>query len=187
MSKFNYSDEERKFNNILVYQSKELSLIKRPDMSGIEARISESEELLRDLGIPLNNLQKINNESSKRIIVVPTWEELIAKAEREVGSTNDLETLFTNEELEINQAIIRDLNEDFNNIHKLDKVDLSICAGAGILAAIVDILLIGVPKKTPQGWHCTHKMRHKKTLLLKSGKLETGVFCYGQKSIFGRN
>lgn len=151
MSKFNYSDEERKFNNILVYQSKELSLIKRPDMSGIEARISESEELLRDLGIPLNNLQKINNESSKRIIVVPTWEELIAKAEREVGSTNDLETLFTNEELEINQAIIRDLNEDFNNIHKLDKVDLSICAGAGILAAIVDILLIGVPKKTPQG------------------------------------
>lgn len=151
MSKFNYSDEERKFNNILVYQSKELSLIKRPDMSGIEARISESEELLRDLGIPLNNLQKINNESSKRIIVVPTWEELIAKAEREVGSTNDLETLFTNEELEINQAIIRDLNEDFNNIHKLDKVDLSICAGAGILAALVDILLIGVPKKTPQG------------------------------------
>lgn len=151
MSKFNYSDQERKFNNILVYQSKELSLIKRPDMSGIEARISESEKLLRDLGIPLNNLQKINNESSKKIIVVPTWEELIAKAEREVGSTNDLETLFTNEELEINQAIIRDLNEDFNNLHKLDKDDLSICAGAGILAAIVDILLIGVPKKTPQG------------------------------------
>ena len=36
-------------------------------------------------------------------------------------------------------------------------------------------------------WHCTHKMRHKKTLLLKSGKLETGVFYYGQKSIFSRN
>ena len=35
--------------------------------------------------------------------------------------------------------------------------------------------------------HCTHKMRHKKTLLLKSGKLEIGVFCYGQKSIFIRN
>ena len=151
MSKFTYSDEERKFNNILVYQSKELSSIKRPDMSGIEARISESEDLLRDLGIPLNNLQKINNESSKRIIVVPTWEELIAKAEREVGSTNELETLFTNEELEINQAIIRDLNEDFNSLHKLDKDDLSICAGAGILAAIVDILLIGIPKKSTQG------------------------------------
>lgn len=41
-------------------------------------------------------------------------------------------------------------------------------------------------KKIEKG-HCTHKMRHKKTLLLKSGKLETGVFCYGQKSIFSRN
>ena len=42
-------------------------------------------------------------------------------------------------------------------------------------------------KKTSSKWHCTHKMRHKKTLLLNSGKLETGVFCYGQKSIFSRN
>jgi len=42
-------------------------------------------------------------------------------------------------------------------------------------------------KKQSLGRHCTHKMRHKKTLLLKSGKLETGVFYYGQKSIFSRN
>ena len=52
------------------------------------------------------------------------------------------------------------------------------------LAAIFDRFCTS--KKTLRG-HCTHKMRHKKTLLLKSGKLETGVFCYGQKSIFGRN
>ena len=43
------------------------------------------------------------------------------------------------------------MNDDFNNIHKLDAIDISICAGAGVLAAIVDILLIGIPKKTPQG------------------------------------
>ena len=46
MSKFKYSDEERQFNNILVYQTRELSLIKRHDKTGVEARISESEELL---------------------------------------------------------------------------------------------------------------------------------------------
>ena len=45
---------------------------------------------------------------------------------------------------------------------------------------------LDLAKKTIQR-HCTHKMRHKKTLLLKSGKLETGVFYYGQKSIFSRN
>lgn len=49
MSKFKYSDEERQFNNILVYQTRELSLIKRHDKTGVEARISESEELLKEL------------------------------------------------------------------------------------------------------------------------------------------
>ena len=151
MSKFKYSDEERQFNNILVYQTRELSLIKRHDKTGVEARISESEELLKELGYNLNYLPKIDTEAEKRTIVVPKWEDLIAKSEHEVGSTNDLEVLFTNEELEINRAIIRELNDDFNNIHKLDAIDISICAGAGILAAIVDILLIGIPKRTPQG------------------------------------
>lgn len=120
-------------------------------MTGVEARISESQELLKELGYNLNDLPKIDTETEKRIIVVPKWEDLIEKAEREVGSGNDLEVLFTNEELEINRAIIRELNDDFNNIHKLDAIDISICAGAGILAAIVDILLIGIPKRTPQG------------------------------------
>ena len=151
MRKFKYSDEERQFNNILVYQTRELSLIKKHDMTGVEARISESQELLKELGYNLNDLPKIDTETEKRIIVVPKWEDLIEKAEREVGSGNDLEVLFTNEELEINRAIIRELNDDFNNIHKLDAIDISICAGAGILAAIVDILLIGIPKRTPQG------------------------------------
>ena len=151
MRKFKYSDEERQFNNILVYQTRELSLIKKHDMTGVEARISESQELLKELGYNLNDLPKIDTETEKRIIVVPKWEDLIEKAEREVGSGNDLEVLFTNEELEINRAIIRELNDDFNNIHKLDAIDISSCAGAGILAAIVDILLIGIPKRTPQG------------------------------------
>lgn len=53
--------------------------------------------------------------------------------------------------MELNQTIIQLLQDDFNTIHKLDKIDISICAGAGILAAIVDILLIGIPKKTSQG------------------------------------
>ena len=82
---------------------------------------------------------------------VPKWEDLVIKAECEVSSMNELDALFTNEELELNQTIIQSLQDDFNNIHKLDKIDISICAGAGILAAIVDILLIGIPKKTSQG------------------------------------
>ncbi len=151
MSKFIYSDEEQKFNNILTYQTKELDLINRPEMSIAEERIVESEKLLRELGYTLTDLPIIDNKTKKQTIVVPKWEDLVIKAECEVGSINELDALFTNEELELNQTIIQSLQDDFNNIHKLDKIDISICAGAGILAAIIDILLIGIPKKTPHG------------------------------------
>ena len=151
MSKFIYSDEEQKFNNILTHQTKELDLINRPDMSIAEERIEESEKLLRELGYTLTDLPIIDTETKKQTIVVPKWEDLVIKAECEVGSMNELDALFTNEELELNQTVIQSLKDDFNNIHKLDKIDISICAGAGILAAIVDILLIGIPEKTPNG------------------------------------
>ena len=113
MSKFKYTEAEQQFNNVLNHQSKELSSIKTPDMASAEACISESKELLKDLGIS--------------------------------------EPLFTYEELRMNQAALRALNADYNNIHKLDKIDITICAAAGILGAVVDILLIGIPQKTPEG------------------------------------
>lgn len=151
MSKFKYTETEQQFNNVLNHQSKELGSIKRPDMASAEACISESEALLKELGISTENLPKVVNPTPNRVMVVPTWEELCNQAEQEVGSTTDLESLFTYEELRMNQAALRALNADYNNIHKLDKIDITICAAAGILGAVIDILLIGIPQKTPEG------------------------------------
>ncbi|MDF9823765.1 hypothetical protein M2475_000112 [Breznakia sp. PF5-3] len=151
MSKFKYTETEQQFNNALNHQSKELSLIKRPDMTSVEVCISESEELLKELGISTESMPEVVNPTFQRGMVVPTWEELCIQAEQEVGSTTDLESLFTDEELRMNQVALRALNIDYNNIHKLDKIDITICATAGILGVVVDILLIGIPKKTPEG------------------------------------
>lgn len=151
MSKFKYTEAEQQFNNVLNHQSKELSSIKTPDMASAEACISESKELLKKLGISTESLPKVVNPTPNRVMTVPTWEELCNQAEQEVGSTTDLEPLFTYEELRMNQAALRALNADYNNIHKLDKIDITICAAAGILGAVVDILLIGIPQKTPEG------------------------------------
>ena len=151
MSKFKYTEAEQQFNNVLNHQSKELSSIKTPDMASAEACISESKELLKELGISTESLPKVVNPTPNRVMTVPTWEELCNQAEQEVGSTTDLEPLFTYEELRMNQAALRALNADYNNIHKLDKIDITICAAAGILGAVVDILLIGIPQKTLEG------------------------------------
>lgn len=38
------------------------------------------------------------------------------------------------------------LRGDFNSLHRLDKLDWAICGIAGILAALVDVFLIQMPK-----------------------------------------
>ena len=151
MSKFKYTETEQQFNNVLNHQSKELSLIKRSDMSSVKACISESEALLKELGISTEILPKLVNPELQRVMIVPTWEELCIQAENEVGSITNLESLFTDEELTMNKVALRALNTDYNSIYKLDKMDITICAAASILGAVVDILLIGIPQKTSDG------------------------------------
>ena len=93
-------------------------------MTSVEACISESGALLKELGISTDKLPIVVNHKPKKVMVVPTWEELCIQAEKEVGSTTDLESLFSDEELRINQAALRALNADYNSIHKLDKTDI---------------------------------------------------------------
>ena len=62
-----------------------------------------------------------------------------------------METLFTEEELRSNELAIKQLNEEFNAVHHLDVFDISIAALAGLVGAAVDILLVGIPQKTPDG------------------------------------
>ena len=51
-----------------------------------------------------------------------------------------------------NSQVIKALNIDYNNIsEKSDEIDIAICASAGILGAAVEILLVGIPQKTPEG------------------------------------
>lgn len=118
MSKFKYTEAEQQFNNVLNHHSKELSSIKRPDMASAEACISESEALLKELGISTENLPKVVNPTHNRVMVVPTWEELCNQVEQKVGSTTDLESLFTYAIFEIDvdklPAII-DMSIDLEN------------------------------------------------------------------------
>ena len=90
MSKYKYSKEERRINNVLKYQSGQLEQIKTPDMNDVEARIVESEELLRRLGYG-DDVLKIKNAPvssvPKKVMVVPTWDELCAEAEKMVGDS----------------------------------------------------------------------------------------------------
>lgn len=157
MSKYDYSEVEQQINNVLAHQDKELKEIDKLDTSGLDSCISESEKLLRSLGYgnQVRDLKAQNKnapaETPRKVMVVPSWENLCNEAEEHVGSGHELEELFTPDELLSNEWAVQQLNYEYNQLHHLDKFDVAICVAAGLLGAAVDILLVGIPQKTPEG------------------------------------
>lgn len=155
MGKYKYTESEQKRNNVLNYQSKELEQLREcadKDRNKRECEIAELEMKCRDLGIDPNSAGKpIKIEIPKSVMVVPSWEKLCQEAERTVGSECELETIFTDSELRKNEFAIEQLNQEYLQIHKLDKIDIAISAFAGIIGGAVDLLLVGIPEKGPEG------------------------------------
>ena len=134
MSKYKYSETEQQINDVLKYHDEKLKKIKaaRPSTAELDSRIQESEDLLRMLGhteMPIVPKQ----EEPKKVMVIPSWEELCIEAENTVGTGNALESIFTDEELRRNTQEIRMLNAEYNQLHHLDKYDIAISAAAGLL------------------------------------------------------
>lgn len=148
-------ESERKIDNVFVYEDKELKNLQKQyaeiDKSGIDLQIAQSEALLCSLGYELPTVREVTSLSDKKVLVVPSFEELSDEAEIAVGNNNHIEDLFTEEELKANAAAIKALNHDYNMIHHLDKYDVIISAAAAILGAVVDIVLVGIPQKGPDG------------------------------------
>lgn len=151
MGKFKYSGTEKQINSVLKHQDEALKSIKIPSAMEVDATAAKAESLLNSLGYHPEEYKGFAPAQQKKVMVVPTWDECCAEAERHVGTGCELESLFTEEELRNNELAIRQLNEEFNTLHRLDAFDISIAAIAGLVGAAVDILLVGIPKKTPAG------------------------------------
>ena len=154
MSRYKYTETEQQMNNVLVYHDQELKAIQEKRDS-IDARgtIDASIELLKSLGYE-DKLSRVAHAGTKRkrdVIVLRDWQDIVSDAERQVGDACELEDLFTEEELRENSEAIRLLNREFNDLHRLDKFDVGIAALAAIVGAIVDIVLVGIPTKGPDG------------------------------------
>lgn len=152
MSRFKYTESERQINSVLKHQDEELKDIHFPSTEEADATAEKTAALLRSLGYQTEGHNgAISVSKSKKVMVVPTWEEVCTEAERHVGLNCGLESIFTEEELQSNELAIKKMNAEFNAIHHLDVFDVSIAALAALVGAAVDILLVGIPEKTPNG------------------------------------
>ena len=151
MSKYNYSDFEKQMNTVLAHQSKELASIRFPSSESLDESIASSEALLKQLGYKVEKPAVSSVESERKVMVIPTWESLCLEAERHVGTGCALEDLFTEEELRSNSIAIKDLNAEYAELHRLDSIDIAISSFAALTSAAIDLLLIGIPQKGPEG------------------------------------
>lgn len=145
-------EEESRINRVLAYQDALLSKINPPDMSDVEDRIKTSEHLLAKLGYDYSGIpSRRQAKAPSKALAQPSWEDLCREATEFVSSDVTIESLFTEDEIRENALAVRRLNEEYNQIHRLDKFDVAIVAAAGLIAGAVDILLVGIPQKTPSG------------------------------------
>lgn len=153
MSKYNYTKGEKEILAVLKDHDERLQAIDTPDTVAVDAAIADSEELLRSIGYQpsadfIPSSPTIAREP--KTIHIPSWDEMVAEATAKYSDVV-VEDLFTPEELASNEKAILSLNQEFNALYKLDKFDIAISAVAGLIASAVDILLVGIPHKTPDG------------------------------------
>ena len=152
MGRYEYSDGEKEINAVLAYQDDQIKSITFPSAKEAEGRIASSEELLASLGYNLPQRGRhAKPVRTNRPLLVPTWNQMLDEALQAGKGSAGLEDLFTEEELQANHAAVLALNEQYNQIHRMDAVDVAIAASAGLLAAAVDILLVGIPQRTHDG------------------------------------
>lgn len=154
MSRYKYTETEQQMNNVLVYHDQELKAIQeKRDSIDVRGTIDASIELLKSLGYgdKVSEIALARTKRKRDVIVLRDWQDIVSDAERQVGDACELEDLFTEEELRENSEAIRLLNREFNDLHRLDKFDVGIAALAAIVGAIVDIVLVGIPTKGPDG------------------------------------
>ncbi len=150
------SKEQQKINNVLKYQDNQLKELWADSAKASNIREAEIEMLeaeLRKLGVnPYTVKEQVpTNALPKPIIEIPTWAQLCVDAEKSLGRNYDFEELFTKEELNSSQKYIQSLQKEYDQLHRLDKIDITIAALAGIVASAVDILFVGIPQRNKNG------------------------------------
>lgn len=143
---------EIEINKVIVHHDSMLKEIQEKRSHASRFDTSAAEKILKSRGynLPQQN-ESVVPLNKQRVVVVRPWNEILDEANRFVDGKCNIESIFTEEELAQNKEVIRMINEEFNQIHRLDKVDVAIGALAGMVGAAVDMLMVGIPQKTSEG------------------------------------
>ncbi len=148
-----YSNTELELNKVIIHQDNRIKTVRTTltdNDQKLDEAISLAEQTLVSVGkgkeILVNKNRKLDLPSEKKVIVVRTWDEILHEAEQTMSTDFSIRDLFTEAELDSNEAYLLKLREEFDAIHRLDATDYMICGISGVLSAAVDIFMVGMPQ-----------------------------------------
>ncbi|HFI0035220.1 TPA: hypothetical protein ACGOTT_000107 [Streptococcus suis] len=184
-SRYKYSHGEKEVLKVLKYQQQELVGLEKQrqeDTKRLDQRISTSEELLISLGYQLPN--KVTTVETKTAHYIPkkeisllSWEQLVEKANQQVQDEIIFEDILTADEINENREVLKALTAEYKAIYSLDTFDILLGVGSGILASLVDILLIGMPTKSADAGPLANYVRDRFKAVFPPGEMENLEFA----------
>lgn len=143
------------------------------------ATIDTSEELLLSLGYTLPEYKNpSNNMKFQPVILAKTWDEILAEAKESTPENVDFGTLLTQNEIDAVLKQHASIGSELNWFSSLDRYDFALSVATGVIAGVVDVLLVGVPAhpgfmgsaKSEGGW-LSNVMKEKTGNLLPPDKI----------------
>lgn len=148
---YKLTEKEQKTFNVLNYQLQNLhNLDSRADnvLANVNLSIGQSEELLQRYGktVDPTPVQQSPFPVQRNVPELRSWDEIVIEAENNIDSPALMTDILLPEEIQRIEQRNSLLRGEFDAIHRLDKIDWAIAGVAGVLAALVDIFLIQMPK-----------------------------------------
>ncbi len=138
---------------------------KRKKRDGLEAVLLDQDKRLKKLlananssisddcdspVLPDENPSMASVADEPVLITVPSWEQMASNANGILPETRTIDDILSQEDLENIDVQLAELNDEFAAKYRLDKYDVALAVMSGILAAAVDMFLVGVPRRTSE-------------------------------------
>lgn len=173
MGKYTYNDDEYDINKILKY-NQDLSFNLAKDMksteSSLDTGIAEAEALLRSLGkkVPQNRIKDAvplgKNQLSTTITdtPLPTWDDLVAKANSSIEHKVELEDILTEKEFQVAYDNLDKIENEFDKKTHLNSTDKKILFFATSVLTIKTLVTPYILKKLGYGnsFDPSQRMKH---------------------------
>ncbi|HEU5075214.1 MAG TPA: hypothetical protein VFU02_13585 [Polyangiaceae bacterium] len=133
---------------MLLHQHQEASVVngmQAAQAAALDETIRDAEQFLTTRGIELPSAVSVQHQRVAAPVLRP-WSEILAAANETAPETVRLDDLLTREQIDGIVRKHRELEIEFYALHTLDEYDWGVAGTAGVLAALVDIFLVKVPR-----------------------------------------